>query len=175
MARWLIGILAVVLALFVLACAPKGNTPDSKSQPAKPGGPNRNVQNQPEPNPNVNQPGPVQGDPSAHDPEPESLEFSATWISETKTLPRIEYSIGDGQIPVPANAMHVSKRVGGQDDGRYVGTWFMDVPAQSGITYGFSVFGNASFVSADCVIVHHGQFHGHQQDRRNCASSYTVP
>lgn len=165
--RYIIAILAVVLALFALACGGEDGG-DGKSQPARRSGPNA-VQNQ-APEPGANQPGPVQGDPSAHDTHPGDIELQAIWESETSAKPQIEYSIGGGQIPAGAGSMTVNKH-----GNRYIGVWTYPVPAQSGVTYGLTMFGTASFKTARCVILYHGQFPNAQEDRRNCAASWRVP
>lgn len=165
--------LLLSLTLVVLLGAAKCDEQGSGSQPAKPPVPPV-AQPQREPlDPNVNNPGPVQGDPSAHDPNPESLELHAVWVSETSATPHIEYSLGAGQIP--ATNLKANKVKAGALKGKYLGTWFLDVEAKSGVTYGFTMYGTASFQSAECVVIHHGQFHSPQTELRNCASSYTVP
>ena len=168
MARGLIIALAAVLALFVLACGPEEGKPDGKSQPAQNAGPGK-VQNQ-QPEPGANQPGPIQGDPSAHDTHPGDIELQAIWESETNKKPEIEYSIGAGQIPANAGAMTVTKH-----GNRYVGVWTFTTPARSGTTYGLTMFGTPSFIVARCVVMYHGQFPDAQEADRHCAASYTVP
>jgi len=170
MMRWIAISLAVMLGAFVIACGPEGD-PDGKSQPAKNAGPGQAQQPAPV-DPGANQPGPVQGDPSAHDPDPQHIELQAIWESETKALPQIEYSVGGGQIPAPANAMRV---VQNKTTGKWSGFWVFSTPAKSGGTYGFTMFGTPSFTNARCVVLHHGQFPAAQEAVRNCAVSYKIP
>lgn len=173
MQRWIVGILAAVLALFVLACAPEGGTSDGKSQPqpAQPaGGPQRQPLNT---DPAVNQPGHPQPDPGhcQQDCDNNTAAFFLDWISQTKMLPRIEYSteLGGPQIPVPANEMHVWK-----DSKGYHGAWEHLVHVRAGQTIGFSAFGTPSFTWLTCSVAHDGQFHSVQVQVRNCATSYTI-
>lgn len=166
MRQWIVALVSLLALLALVACTPKDG--DNTSQPARRKGPNV-VQNQPA-EPGANQPGPVQADPSAHDTHPGDIELQAIWESETSVKPQIEYSIGGGQVPAGAASMTVNKH-----GKTYIGVWTYAVPAQSGTTYGLTMFGTSSFKTARCVILYHGQFPNAQEDRRNCAASWTVP
>lgn len=162
--RWLTYCLAAVLALFIIACDAES---DGKSQPAKNGGPGK-VHNNPPPNDKVDVPGPVQGDPSAHPPTPGNAEIKLAWSSETKVLPKVEYSIGGGQIP--ATNLNVAQSRKG-----YTGWWAYEIPVKSGQTIGATMYGTSSFTFTECYIVWKGQVYSHQISNRNCATSYTIP
>lgn len=172
--RRITAVLAAVLTLFVIACGPDGAVGDSPHNDPFPA-PIETPQNaqppaNPPANPNVQNPGPVQGDPSAHDPTPGEAEFHAVWKSETRFAPRIEYTTQAGQEPIPAGNLKVTKASDG-----YILVWVFYVPVKSGQTIGFTLFGTSSTFHVECMIIHHGQFHSMQTQTRNCASSYTIP
>ena len=167
MQRILTALLGMVLMIMLGAAKcdeqQHGTQPERNPNPpaARPAEPN---------NPNVNNPGPVQGDPSAHDPSPSEAEFHAVWKSESKATPKIEYTLETGQAPIPATNLKVTKATDG-----YIMVWYMYVKVRSGQTIGFSMYGGPSAFHVECMIIHHGQFHSPQDGTRNCASSYTIP
>lgn len=167
MNRW--AIVVLVLATLALGAAKceggAGDTP--KSHPTA----GQKQQREVPADPNINNPGPVQADPNAHDPDPGQAQFSATWWSETKDLPQIRYRLSATGPEVPVTNLRADHR----PKGGYLGIWDLDINVKSGQTISFVMYGTVSFTSADCVIIHHGQFHSRQQNRRNCASSYTIP
>lgn len=142
----------------------------SGGQPGRAPTPGAAQNNQPPADPRVNEPGPVQGDPSAHDPTPGEAEFHAVWKSETKIPPRIEYTLEAGGAPILATNLRVSQASDG-----YIAVWVFYVNVRAGQTIGFSLFGTSSTFHVECMVIHHGQFHSVQVSGRNCASSYTIP
>lgn len=161
-------VIGLVIALVVgLACKGQGGSTTPAPQP-QPQQNHDNGNNNNEPNPRVNEPGPAAADPSAH-PLGGIAELKATWKSQTKKTPHIEYDPGTGQQPA-GNLKSSRLR-----DGSYNGFWVVDVVVQSGQTVGMTMYGTPSFTYASCMIVYKGQIVSPQATTRNCASSYTIP
>jgi hypothetical protein len=162
-------ILFLIAALLLSGCDPEESDGGDRPKPR----PTAGVKKEPlKPNPTVNVPGPVQGDPNACDGGG-TAELKGAWVSENRKVPTIEYSIGAGQIP--ATNLKSNKSSNG-----YNGLWVLPVTVKCGQTIGFSLFGQPGFTFVECYVWYKGQVHNYQgtienKDPRNCASHLTIP
>lgn len=162
-------IVAILAALLLSGCNPKKTDDSNRPEPR----PTVGVKKEPlKPDPTVNVPGPVQGDPSACDGGG-TAEMKAAWVSENRKVPKIEYSIGAEQIP--ATNLKSNKSSNG-----YNGLWVLSVAVTCGQRIGFTLFGQPGFTFVECYVWYKGQVHNYQgtienKDPRNCASHLTIP
>jgi len=155
--------LAVALLLSLAGC------PDDPKLPPKKAPAAGQHQNPPKIDPGINQPAPVQGDPSAHNTQPGSVGLFVTWQSENSTTPVCEWTrAGAVQPCADITAVRDSDFPG------WHGFWEHDEPGKIGTTYTLTAQGTGALQFITCEIAWKGQIHPGTSTGNRCGVSYTL-
>jgi hypothetical protein len=158
------GLITLMVVAFATGCAQQGK---DTGEPAKAPAPGK--VEEPKGGPAVQQPAPVQGDPSAHNTQPGEVGLFLNWDSENKATPVCEWTRA-GAVQPCANLQ--AKR---DEDGiGYYGMWEHEEPGKVGTTYTLTAQGTAAVSGMTCEIWWKGQGHLGESNGRRCGVTFTL-